>query len=328
MSSIAAKDSMSKPPPLTSIQRARLAVLEPALRNAVTLGRYQEAKRIAAELQALLRPTGHETRLMSTKNWLFQAAMDSDQLEIAMAGFRGIRQKVRSSTRVYLEATALLAICHLRRNQIVEAEPLMAEVLRNDDLIKSERRRRQFRARLIERFEEETVLAALRGEDQTALDPDDVQARAGEALRTKTETEILADVGAAIPGEAIEALLRVHEFARKQLPQREQVLLPPAQQLVERSRLGTTVVAAAKRVVWRSVCDPDSDVYRIWFTKGMAAALDGRVVGTAIIAALGGMRLGTYALIVSVTALLLKMGLEVFCEVWVPPGVMIPREEK
>jgi hypothetical protein len=265
---------------------------------------------------------------MISKAWLFQAAMDAGHLQTATAGFRGIRQKTRASTRIHLEATALLAICLLRAADYDAAEPLMAEVLKNDGHIKSASRRRQFRLRMIERFEEETLLFALGGDGQSELDVAQIQDAAGRALQTKTEDEILADLGAAIPPTAIAALLRVHEFARKQLPSGERLALPPAQSLVKKATLGKRIAGAAQRVVWRAICDPNSDIYKLWYSKGMAVAIDGRFFTAAIVAALNGFRVGSYAIAVAVTAILLKAGLEVFCETWTPKGAMIARTDK
>lgn len=317
-----------KPPPLTPDQKERLQRLEPALRSAVRAGHYPAAKRIVAELQAVLRPTGHETRLMQAKNWLFQAAMEAGELNVAIHGFTGIRQKVSPRTRVYLEATALLAICHLRRKEIALAEPLMAEALRNDTNIQSERRRRQFRRRLIERFEEEGMLAALIGRDHVLLDINAVQEDATAAIRLKSDDELLVEIGTAVPQEVIEVLLRIHEFSAKQLPSAERKLLPPPQQVVKRHEVGTKVFAATKRVLWKALCDPENEVHQLWHTGGLMAVLDKKAVTAAVVSALAGMRVGLYALAVSATALVLKLGLSVVCEVWKPDGIMIHTSEK
>jgi hypothetical protein len=319
---------MSKPPPLTDTQRNRLSILEPALRNAVALGDYDSAKRLVLDIQNLLRPTGHETRLMQAKNWLFQAAMESGRLEIAIQGFTGIRRKVAPTTRIYLEATALLAICHLRKQEITKAEPFIAEALQRNSNIKSERRLRQFRRRLIKRFEEETVLAALSGQDEVSLDAATIQADAGTVIQTKSEDEIYADVGTVIPRQAIELLLRVHEFSRKQLPPSDMKLLAPPQKVVEKGELGRTVMSAVKRAIWKALCDPENEVYKIWFEQGMKGLLNQKVLTTAIISACAGLRVGVYTLVVSAVALVLKTGLDAFCEVSRPEGIMIHTSEK
>lgn len=318
---------MTRPPVLTQAQRTRLRRLEPALRDAVRRGDYEAAKQITADIQSLLRPTGHETRLMQAKNWLFESAMEAGHLEVAMAGFRGIRQKMSSNTRVYLEATALLAICHLRRKEVGAAEPLIAEVLKNENVISSLSRRRQFRIRVVQRFEEEAVLAALTGGVHERLDIDRVQAEAGAAVQSQTEDEILANIGSQVPPEVIALLLHVHDFASRQLTVTEVELLPPPRTITEKVSLGRTILNAVNRVVWRSLCDPESEVYKMWCTQGMIALIDKKFLTVAVVAALSGMRIGAFALAAYLTAIILKMGLEVFCELAKPESVMIERNQ-
>lgn len=315
------------PSKLTDAQRKRLKTLEPALRNSVRLGDYPTAKRITAEIQSVLRPTGHETRLMQAKNWLFEAAMEAGELEIATAGLIGIRQKISRSTRTHLEATALLAICYLRKGDVDEAEPRIADSLRSDVNIGSEKRRRQFRIRAIRRFEEEAALAALRGPTFSPLDIDRVQGEAGLLLRTKTEDEIYAAVGQEISPEVIKVLLRVHEFACRQLTTSELSFIPPARTLTEKVSLGKTITEATKRVVWRSLCDPNSEVYKAWCTNGMMAILNTKLLTAYLVSALSGMRIGALMLAASLIAIVLRAGLDVFCDVAKPVGMMIGRDE-
>src|ERR1700685_3801090 len=149
-----------KPPKLTPGQRNDLQTLEPALRAAALRGDYDTAKGLAIKIQELLRPTGHETRLMQSKAWLFEAAMEAGRLDVAEPGFIGIRGKTSPNTRIYLEATVLLAICYLRRKKLAQAEPLVAEALKSRN-IASEVRRRRFLQQVVARFEEEGLLGAL-----------------------------------------------------------------------------------------------------------------------------------------------------------------------
>jgi hypothetical protein len=314
---------MRRPPPLTEAQRNRLAVLEPKLRDAARLGDYEKAKVIASDLQSLLRPTRHETRLMQAKNWLFESAMEAGDLQVAISGFQGVRAKMSPNTRVHLEATALLAICYLRRKQISEAEPLIAAVLRNDSIIKSEKRRRQFRASIIGRFEQEGVLAALVGTQPSRMNVDDLQADAGRMLRTMTEDELFATVGREVPPEVIMILLHIQDFARRQIPPVDRSLLAPVRTPEEKVAIGRTIMEAAKRVVWRSLCDPENEVYKAWCSNGMMAVIDKKLITGALVAMLSGMKIGAFALAAALAAIIFKMGLDVFCEVAKPAGVML-----
>lgn len=153
-------EQMPVPPKLTEPQKERLRVLEPALRDAARRGDYETAKRHTMDIQQILRPTGHESRLMQAKNWLFEAAMESGNLEVAESGFAGVRQRTSPTSRLYLEATALLAIVYLRQKKLNDAEPLIAKVLSSHN-IRSESRRRRFLRHIVGRFEEEGLLGAL-----------------------------------------------------------------------------------------------------------------------------------------------------------------------
>lgn len=63
---------------LTELQRKQLSILEPQLRSCVKSANLDKAKDITIKLQALLRPTGHETRLLQAKNWLYETALEVD----------------------------------------------------------------------------------------------------------------------------------------------------------------------------------------------------------------------------------------------------------
>ncbi|TOQ56144.1 hypothetical protein CGG93_24565, partial [Vibrio parahaemolyticus] len=70
------------------------------------------------------RPTGHDTRILQAKNWLFEVAMEAGNLTYAKLGFEGIIKKSSGQTRLHLEATALLAICYIREQNLDMAREL------------------------------------------------------------------------------------------------------------------------------------------------------------------------------------------------------------
>lgn len=316
------------PPPLTNRQKERLRTLEPALRRAARNGDYEAAKKIAADLQQVLRASGHETRLMQAKNWLFEAAMEAGHLDLAAPGFIGVRQKTARTTRVHLEATALLAICYLRQHKPDDAEPLMAEVLGSDTNIKSPDRRRQFVRRVVRRFHEEAALSSLRNSATEILDPAEIQDHAGKLVQLLTEDEIYAELARGLPAGTAALLIKVDRLAKKGLTEKEIKYLPTTKELVEDQKLGSTVFSAIKRVLYRSLCDTDSELYQAWFRGGMMVVLDKKYFPAAVAAALVSIGASARALAVSATALLIKFGIEVYCERFKPEGVMIERSEK
>ncbi|MEX1026695.1 MAG: hypothetical protein WD049_01620 [Candidatus Paceibacterota bacterium] len=319
---------MSKVPTLTDEQKKRLRILEPALRNAARLGDYGTATRITADIQRLLRPTGHETRLMQAKNWLFQAAMLAGKIETAAIGLEGVRKKTNARTRVNLEATALLAVCRLRQEKIEEAKPLMRDTLENLDWISSESRRRQFRQRIIQLFDEETALAALRGHGHERLTPETLQDEAGALVQQMSEDGLLFELGDAIPEEVVFKILEIDEYARKLIPEHEVRYLPDPEALRKRKEIGRTVFSAIKVTLYRSICDPESEVYKAWYANGIQVVLDKKYISAAVVAALHGLGIGIKAIAVSAIALVIRFGVDVYCEKFKPDSAMIALNEK
>jgi hypothetical protein len=313
---------MVKPPKLTQRQRERLGYLEPELETACKSENFYKAKELVLEIQELLRPTGHEVRLLRSKNRLFECAMEAGELEFAISGFLGVRQRARQSTRLYIEATALLAISYIRQRDLAHAQPLMAEVLAAKANIKSEERRKRFIQTTVQRFQEEGLLAGLAGVTDEVLDTRAVQERAGQLLASMSEDELFKGLGELVPEEAVHFFERVQNASRKQLTAKEVQYLPLPKDERKALPLGKTLFSALNRVIWRSLCDPDSEVYKMWFTDGLKAVLNKKVLTASIIVALSGLKLGFFGIAVHVTSIVLKTGLEVVCEVWRPSGIM------
>jgi hypothetical protein len=314
-----------KPPHLTEKQKEVLGRLEPALRKAVRLGDYPTAKRITSDIQAILRPTGHETRLMQAKNWLFEAALEAGEVDTAISGFVGIRRKMARHTRGYLEATALLAVCYLRKGEFELAQPCMAEVLKNESLIKSPRRRREFKFNVIQRFEEEAALASFRGKYNEKLSAEEIQNEAGQLVQAETEDEMFTRVGKFSPPETKFVILRIEQFSRNQLPKGDLKFLPNPEDRVKDETVGRTVFLSVRRVLWKSLCDPESDIYKAWVHKGLGIVLNRLYIGTAVTTILADLGIGIKAIAVPVAALLIKFGIEVYCDRFKPTGVMIEK---
>lgn len=309
-------------PKLTDDQKKKLAILEPMLREAADSHNLEKAKEITARIQSVLRPTGHETRLMQTKNRLFEIAMESGNLGMAISGFLGVRQKVSSRTRLYLEATSLLAICYLRKKDLNSARPYMVEALSCESNIKSPKKRSAFKVALAKRFENEALLASLSIDESEYLDIDKIQEEAGQLIYKKHEDEILELLGANVPEGALDFVQDVHKESIGLLTYEEKVKLPSPNHFRERKKLGKGVLTAFQAVIWRSLCDKDSEVYKMWFTNGMQAVLDKKYITAAIATALTGLSIGIYAIAVYLTALLIKIGIETFCTVYKPENIM------
>lgn len=310
---------------LTIIQKERIKRLEPALRLAAKKGDFASAKQIVVDLQSIYLPTGNEAKLMQAKNILFEAAMEAGNLTFAEQGFNGVRQKTSNRTRVHLEATALLAICYIRQTQLDKAEPLIREVLINDQVIQSEPRREEFRKLIIERFDEEATLFALKVERQEDLNIDEIQKEA-EQLESRSEEQLFESIGRSIPVSVKDILFRIDDFSKKQLPSAERKRLPAPENMLQNQEVGKTLFSSIKRVLYKSLCDPESDIYKAWYNRGLGFVLN-KFTLTANLAASTldafiNLGIGLKGLVVPAIALILKFGIEVYCDRYKPIDIM------
>ncbi|MGN2251376.1 hypothetical protein ACFWZ1_14995 [Frateuria sp. GZRe14] len=311
---------------LSQVQKQRLAVLEPSLRACVAQANVTKAKEVTLEIQKLLRATGHETRLLQAKNWLFEAALEAGEVDFAKKGFKGVFDKTSNKTRVHLEAAALLAICHLREGNLELARPFLAEAVDNVRNIRSERRRRQFHARLLARFQDEAILAGLRNECARPLDLDVVDNKAVTLVREASEDKIYEELGKAVPMRARAYLEEIHQSYVLRLPAPERKFLPPPIREDKNEELGRKTSAALKRVAWRALCSKDSEIYQAW-SNGLSVVYDKRYISAAIVACFNSSNIAITMLAASAAALAIKFGAETFCEVYAPRSIMIGRDE-
>jgi hypothetical protein len=307
---------------LTKVQKERLGKLEPQLKNAASSGNLTLAKRLTLDIQEILRPTGHETRLMQSKNWLYETALKVGEYDFAIEGLKGVKQKTNKNTRIHLEATAMLAIAYLRKSDLKNAEIYIAEVLKNDNVIKTALRRSEFRRLIIERFEEETILFSLKGSGNENLDIDKIQELALSQSEKSSEKEIYYLIGYSVPDNVVSSLLRIDNFAKKQLPTSERIKLPSPTETIERGELGKTLFLSIKRTLYNSFCNPESDIYKTWFNAGMQIVLTRKYITTAIVSLFVNLGIGIRALAATVIALIIKFGIEVYCNHHKPTGIM------
>ena len=141
-------------------------------------------------------------------------------------------------------------------------------------------------------------------------------------MSTKTEDEIYHYLGKALPKQTKDILFQIDDFSKNQLPSAERKMLPSPKEMIKDERAGKTVFQSLKRVVYKSLCDPQSEVYKAWFKNGLGVVLDKKYISGAIAAALSGLGIGFKALIISAVALVLRFGLEVYCEHFKPLGIM------
>jgi hypothetical protein len=312
---------------LSATQRERLRKLEAKLRAAVRAGEPERAAELAAEIQGLFGSDRRHHRLLRAKLWAFEAALDVNSLGYAETGFIGIRQLCGSGTRLYLEASILLAVCKLRLRKIPEAKKLVREVVSKLNHIKSDRTRRQFQGRLIERIEEECILTELIGTDEGFLDPQEIHSKAVLLIQKNSEEEIFALIGNTLPAKTLYTLKDIRDYSILLLPAPDRKYLPAPAQAEKPSNIGKKAFAVIRRIAWKAVCSPDSELFKLWSRK-IPKAYNQAYFATAIVTTLASWRIGIPLLASGVVALVMKCAAHEFCELAKPKGLMIDRSEK
>ena len=308
--------------PLTDIQKARLKVLEPKLAKAIENREFSTAKSLVSDLQSLLRPTGHFVRLSQSKNRLYELYIELGKYDLALNGLLSNRDILSQKTRVYLETVSLVAICYIRMQEVEKAKPFIKEVLTNHMVIKSERTRKIFRLEMINRFNEEVSLCTLKSSSTPDFTETDLESEVIRIVQTLTEDEIYASMGQAAPQSTKDLIFQVYEYSTKQLQSAERLALPSPNQKIMDKEVGLTIFQSVKRVVYRSLCDPESDIYQAWFKNGMQMVLSKGYISTAVISCLANLGIGIKMIAASIIALITKFGIEVYCEKYKPVQLM------
>lgn len=311
-----------RPPKLTEKQKERLKILEPKFLDSINNKDFETAKSLAVDLQMVLRSSGHFTKLITLKNRLYELAIELNELDFAIMGINSGLKQVSENTRVFLEATALLAICYLRKEDIENAKPLIKEVLTNDSVIKTERTRKVFRAEMIERFNEETALYSLKNKAIEHFTDEELENEVTRIISTLTDDEIFSSLGKSVPQHTKFLLFQVHEFSTKQLPSAERLCLPSPEEKLKDNEVGKTVFQSVKRVIYNSLCDKNSEIYKTWFENGMKMVLSKGYIRTAVISCLASLGIGLKLLSASIISLIIKFGLEIYCEHYKPIDLM------
>ena len=299
----------------------RLDNLLPQFKKAIQDRKLSDAKIVASDLQQVLRTLSKMTRLVELKNQLFELALEEQEYDFAIDGFLSNRVLVSNTTRLHLEATALLAIAYLRKTEIEKAKPFIKEVLQNDKVIKTEATRIKFNREIIARFDEECALFSLKTSDKIELNTEELHTQVIKLLNSSTDEQLYIAIGKSLPKLTKDILFEVDSFSKKLLPFKEQKLLPQPEEIIKDEQAGRTVFSAFKRVVYKSLCDPTSEVYKAWYTNAAGSVVDKKYIKAAVGLALAGQGIGAIALALSASVLVIRFGLDIYCERYKPAGV-------
>lgn len=314
---------MPIPRKLPKTQLDRVKGLEEVLDIYASAGNLRKAKLALNELKEILRKYDHDARIMHGYLKLYEAALESWDLNTAKRGFQFVRNNTNKKTRIYLEATTLLAIAHLRDQDLVGAEPLMASALRNEYVIKSEAKRTQFRREVIERFDQEGALAAL-GQAHPELQSEaQIHQDAIKLLKEgKNEDELQEIIGKQTPQSVKDFLLKVDAMSKNLLPHETRLLLPGPKEIIKNKQVGKVIFNGVRRKLYRYICKEDSEIYQAWLHGGIETILSKGYIASAVVGAMADIRIGASAVAVGVSAMLMKLGVANFCEKNQPISLM------
>ena len=174
---------------------AKLRPLEAQLKTATRTGETETAIEIAGRIQSLFDHDRRHFRLLRAKLWAFESALDTNRLTYAESGFEGIRKLAGKQTKLYLEASALLSICLLRQNKPSDAKKIIRDVVKKVNNISSDRTRRRFQKRFVNRIEEECILVAMFNTSDGDMDMGEIHEKAVLLIQQNSDAEIFKLIG-------------------------------------------------------------------------------------------------------------------------------------
>lgn len=312
---------------LREYQLAALRPLEARLRQAVAQAEPETAVEIAGKIQALFPDDRKHHRLLRAKLWAFEACVDANRLSYAETGLIGVRKLAAPSTRLYLEASALLAVALLRQKKLADSKKIIREVIGSINNIASDRTRHQFQKRFISRIEEECILAELIDTGDGPLDALEIEAKAILLIQRNSDDEILNLIGNSVPSQGLRLLSDVRTYSIQQLPPPDRKMLPPPEKAEQPKNIGRTTFALLRRIAWKTFCKPSSPIYKLW-SKRVPKVFNEGYFSAAVVTALGDFRIGIPLIASGLAALVMKYSAEEFCELAKPRGLMISRDDK
>ena len=306
--------------------RKALRASERELIVACRLGNVDGAEKELRRILRVMAPYDPaHPRLLESRLRYFECLLDANGCGMAESGFVGIRRKANRNTRLYLEATFLLGVSLLRQHKLLEAKVYLQEAVGGFNKIKSPATRRAMQKRVVERTEEEALLVALIGKDDCHLDARELNEQAA-VMAEKSEEEILREIARALPPAALQALRQLRGEVVLMLPPSDRLALPASNQATSELNLGKRVKGFVKRVIWRTVCDPDSPIYKAWSVK-LPEVYGVSYFASAVATAFQNFRIGVPVLAAGVIAIMMKSMATEFCQATSPTPVMDTRRK-
>jgi hypothetical protein len=307
-------------------QRARLKALEGKLENCVKHGSVERAIEITIDIQEIFSDDRLNHRLLRDKLWCFEAALVANRLEYAETGINSIRERSAKGTKLRLEASVLLTVCYLRQKRTTDARRLIKFTLENINKIRSDRSRRLFHRKFLDRIEEEAVLSELVGTDDGELNPSEIHDKAVYLLAHNSQAELFSLIGNSLPGKVVLAIEDMRGYALRQIEPKDVKYLPAPEQATSPPKLGKKVFAVFKRVAWKAFCSADSSVFKLWNQRVPQHCNEG-YLAAALVATMKEWRIGLPVLGAGILAIIMKYSAQEFCTWAKPETFMSNRKE-
>ena len=154
------------------------------------------------------------------------------------------------------------------------------------------------------------------------MDAEEIQAKAVLLIQRNSDAEIFKLIGNTVPTASINLLHDVREYSIKQLPGPDRKMLPSPEKTEEPRKIGKITFSVIKRIVWKTFCNPDSTLYKLWKER-IPKVFDQGYFSAAVIATLGDFRIGIPLIASGISALIMRYSAEEFCELSKPKGLMI-----
>lgn len=305
--------------PLSNIQKERLKRLNTSLIKACKAGDLKGARTNLYDIKPILLLTGNTARYYIAYLRYLEACMDFDNINNALSAIKSIKEKSNKNTRVYLEASSLLAICYIRLGNFNEAEPIIKDVLKNDKVIKSESRRFEFRKEAISRFDEEALIYGLSEKNPPTLQIKEIEEIIHNNIY-KSDIDIHENIGMVVPNSAKHLLSRIDSFSKKQLPTAERLALPSGQEIVENKKVGKRIQKFVSRVLYNSFCDKESETYKS-IISGKLNSFNSLITIT-VVETFQKFSIGLKLLIGLVATAILKAGIDFICSISRPKSLI------
>ena len=180
---------------------------------------------------------------------------------------------------------------------------------------------------LLDRFSEEASLCTLKSYYYVNFNEVEIEEIVIKLVQESSNEEIFSELGGSTPSSTKDMIFIVYDYSTKLLPASERLALPSSGQKIEDREVGHTVFNSVKRVLYNSLCNPESEIYKARFKNGLQYVLNKKYIYSAVTACLIHLGIGMKMIAASIIALIMKFGIKVYCDRYKPISLMEIRDK-